>query len=121
MTRTPIRRRVAAVAATALLALGTGALSASPASAAPAGCPSGAACIYGGPNSSGGVTNQYWSRGVHKLYNQVGVHTVFNNQTDDWKFLLCRGSNGEDCDWTFYEGSWTDVDLTPFNSVIVTP
>lgn len=106
----------AAVAATALLALGTGALSAPPASAAPAGCPSGAACIYGGPNSSGGVTNQYWSRGVHRLCNQVAV-----NQTDDWKFLLRRGSNGEDCDWTFYEGSWTDVDLTPFNSVIVTP
>ncbi|MEV4787108.1 hypothetical protein AB0K53_16925 [Streptomyces tuirus] len=67
------------------------------------------------------MTNHYWSRGVHKLYNQVGVQTVFNNQTDDWKFPLCQGSNGEDCGWTFYEGSWTDVDLTPFNSVIVTP
>ncbi|MFM9592866.1 hypothetical protein ACKI1J_43740 [Streptomyces scabiei] len=121
MTRTPIRRRVAAVAATALLALGTGVLSASPASAAPAGCPSGAACIYGGPNSSGGVTNQYWSRGVHQLRNQVGLHTVFNNQTDGWKFRLCHGWNGEDCDWTFYPGAWVDVDLTTYNSVIVTP
>ncbi|CAL9615741.1 hypothetical protein SUDANB6_05745 [Streptomyces sp. enrichment culture] len=121
MVRTSIRSKAAAVAATVLLALSTGVLSASPASAATNGCPSGAACIYGGPDFSGGVTNQYWSRGVHKLYNQYGVHTVFNNQTDGWKFLLCRGSNGDDCDWIFYEGAYWDVDLTPYNSVVVTP
>ncbi|MCX4908510.1 hypothetical protein [Streptomyces sp. NBC_00878] len=121
MKRMRIRSKAAAAVATALLALGMGVLSASPASAAPTGCPSGAACIYGGPNASGGVTNQYWSRGVHRLYNQFGVHTVFNNQTDGWKFKLCKGSNGTNCDWTFYQGAWWDVDLTPYNSVIVTP
>ncbi|MFF8269663.1 hypothetical protein ACF059_20055 [Streptomyces sp. NPDC016562] len=124
MSGTSVRTKFAAVAATAIMALGTGVLAAAPAEAAtsaPSGCPSGAACIYRGPGGSGGVTNQYWSRGVHKLYNQYGVHTVFNNQTDGWKFILCHGSNGDNCDWTFYPGAWADVDLTSYNSVIVTP
>ncbi|MET8977146.1 hypothetical protein ABZX85_16135 [Streptomyces sp. NPDC004539] len=123
MTRTSIRGKAAALTAAGLLALGAGVLTASPASASAddLGCPSGAACIYGGPNFSGGVTNQYWSRGTHRLYNQLGVHTVYNNQTDGWKFILCKNSNGTDCDWTFYQGAAWDVDLTPYNSVIVTP
>ncbi|MET9855734.1 hypothetical protein ABZY57_22670 [Streptomyces sp. NPDC006450] len=107
------------MAVTGVMALGTGVLAASPAQAA--GCASGSACIYGGANWSGGVTNSYSVKKVYKLYNQNGVHTVFNNQTDGWKFILCRGSNGDYCDWEFGAGSWWDVDLTPYNSVIVTP
>ncbi|MFD3805140.1 hypothetical protein ACFWSF_31270 [Streptomyces sp. NPDC058611] len=121
MTRTSFRTKFAALAATGVMALGTGVLAASPAQAATNGCASGAVCIYRGANWSGGVSNSYWARGTHRLYNQNGVHTVFNNQTDGWKVWLCKGSNGDRCDWLFGPGVARDVDLTPYNSIVVTP
>ncbi|MFD3676119.1 hypothetical protein [Streptomyces sp. NPDC058613] len=121
MTRTTFRTKSAALAAAGVMALGTGVLAASPAQAATNGCASGAVCIYRGANWSGGVSNSYWSRGTHRLYNQNGVHTVFNNQTDGWKVWLCKGSNGDRCDWLFGPGVARDVDLTPYNSIVVTP
>jgi hypothetical protein len=47
------------------------------------GCPYGAVCIYPRDKgwNNGKPSNVYWSYGVHKLYNQIGNHYVFNNQS----------------------------------------
>ncbi|MEU3772188.1 hypothetical protein AB0F11_03045 [Streptomyces sp. NPDC032472] len=49
------------------------------------------------------------------------MHTVFNNQTDGWKLWLCKGSNGDRCDWLLSAGAATEADLGPYNSFVLTP
>ncbi|MEU6758293.1 hypothetical protein [Streptomyces sp. NPDC046685] len=121
MSRTSIRTKLAAVAATGVLALGTGVLAASPAQASATGdtyknCSYGAGCIYAGANWDG-WPKEYFSRGTHKLYNQYGTHRVFNNQSPNWYVKLCRNSDGTNCDITISPWHYRDVDLGPYNSV----
>ncbi|MFG2342299.1 hypothetical protein [Streptomyces yangpuensis] len=121
MSRTSIRTKLAAVAATAVMALGTGVLAASPAGAAAAGdtyanCSYGAGCIYGGANWNG-WPKEYFTRGNHPFWGQYGVKRVFNNQSPGWYVQLCRNGNGTNCDITIAPWTYVDVDLTPYNSL----
>ena len=47
------------------------------------------------------------------------MHRVFNNQTDDALAVLCKGSNGGGPFITpaLDENEYTDVNLTPINSI----
>ncbi|MFD9728555.1 hypothetical protein [Streptomyces sp. NPDC059072] len=121
MARTSLRTKLATVAAAGVMALGTGVLAAGPAQAAGSwhGCPSGAVCIY--PRDAGWnndrPSNVYWD-GVYKLYNQVGMHFVVNNQTDGWVDRICYDSYGSSCDsYVQPPGTTWWVDLTPMNSI----
>ncbi|WP_405491139.1 hypothetical protein [Streptomyces sp. NBC_00096] len=121
MSRTSMRTKLAAVAATGVMALGTGVLAASPAHATswPHGCPSGAACIY--PQDKGWNNDQpsniYWE-GVYRLYNQEGTHFVVNNQTKGWKVRLCFDSQGWNCDaYVQPPGTTWQLNLSPMNSI----
>lgn len=120
MTRTSLRTRLAAVAVTGVMALGTGVLSASPAAALDT-CPDGYACVYKGDNANTGIREK-WSRyGAHRIYNYYGRHLIENNQTDGWKIWLCRNNNGTNCDFAIYQDHSAVIDMTPFNSVSIEP
>lgn len=88
------------------------------------GCPVGAVCIY--PQGeywkdSKKPTNFYYSRGVHKLYNQFGNHWVYNNQTDGWTVRLCTGSNGTGCGAPIQPDYARNANLSPINSILIEP
>ncbi|MFJ8011807.1 hypothetical protein [Streptomyces sp. NPDC096339] len=123
MSRTSLRTKLAALAATGVMALGTGVLAASPAEAAATAtdCQSGHACIYWGTTFGSGIRNDYWARGTYKLYDLYGRHLVVNHQTAGWKLWLCRNSDGTNCDYALWPGNELVIDMTPFNSVVVTP
>ncbi|MFF1409605.1 hypothetical protein ACFVX6_07385 [Streptomyces sp. NPDC058289] len=123
MARTSIRTTLAAVAATGMLALGTGVLAAAPAQAADGdrwhGCPWEAVCIY--PQDAGWNNDRpsavYWD-GVYQLYNQEGWHFVVNNQSDKWVDRLCYDSWGNNCDsYVQPAGTTWMVNLSPMNSI----
>ncbi|MER7730955.1 hypothetical protein ABTX80_08730 [Streptomyces erythrochromogenes] len=128
MSRTSLRTKLAAVATTGVMALGTGVLAATPAHAAPRppihGCNSGEVCIY--PTDANGnatwngdrPSNRYTRWGGHALYDQYNWHYVVNNQTDRWTASLCRDSAGYTCEnYRIPPGVTYLVDLTPFNSI----
>jgi hypothetical protein len=90
------------------------------------GCPAGALCVYPtsttwntGPESKG----EYYSYGYHNLHAQTGKHLVYNNQYavngNDAGATFCTGSNGTGGPSyeMFARGGYTDIDLTPFNSI----
>lgn len=88
------------------------------ATAAYQGCPSGAVCIY--PNASwngGRPSHVFYSYGGHNLSNQYGVHRVFNNQTGGATASFCWKYNGQDCRSWIPSWYYTDIDLTPINSI----
>ncbi|MFE6282154.1 hypothetical protein [Streptomyces sp. NPDC057877] len=120
MTMFQTLRKAAALAATATAAL---LLTSTQAQAATThGCPSGAFCVY--PQNTGWnndvPSHIYWS-GVYNLSNQVGSHTVFNNQTDGWVVDLCRAYNGVDCPWYMGPGAASTLDITVINSIRLRP
>jgi hypothetical protein len=87
-----------------------------------AGCPYGAVCVYPGAGWNGGhPTYVFYSRGPHLIYNQYGVHRVFNNQYGGWQSYLCKNSNGTNCPWFDDQYEYTDYNLTPINSILLTP
>ncbi|WP_346268220.1 hypothetical protein [Streptomyces sp. SCUT-3] len=87
-----------------------------------AGCPSGYVCIYQGASWNNGVTeHKYYTYGAHNLVNEYGTHRVFNNQTGDATVQLCRGYNGVDCGSKIKPWTYVDVDLTPYNSIKLSP
>ncbi|MGW6707562.1 hypothetical protein ACWGDE_22100 [Streptomyces sp. NPDC054956] len=120
MSRTSLRTKLLAMAATGVMALGTGVLTASPASALDQ-CPDGYACIYWGATADSGIRNWYYKYGAHRIYSYTGRHLVENNQTDGWKIWLCRNTNGTNCDFAVYQDHTAVVDMTPFNSVSLEP
>lgn len=83
------------------------------------GCPYGAVCIYPRDKgwNNGKPSNVYWSYGVHKLYNQVGNHYVFNNQSGGAGVWLCKGSNGTSCVDHIAAYTFGNKNLTPINSI----
>ncbi|MFF4848169.1 hypothetical protein [Streptomyces sp. NPDC001194] len=125
MSVTSLRTKLAALAATGVMALGTGVLAASPATASDQvfyGCASGDACIWGaGAPLETGPTNAYRQARTYNLSNQNNYHYVKNNQTGGWKFKLCTGWNGTGTCYTMSQDELWWVDLTPINSVVVTP
>jgi hypothetical protein len=86
------------------------------------GCPYGAVCIYPQDKgwNNGQPSNVYWAYGAHKLYNQVGNHFVFNNQSGGAGVWLCKGSGGTDCPSYLGAYVYTNYNLTPINSVNLT-
>ena len=83
------------------------------------GCPYKAVCIYPRDKgwNNGHPSNVYWSYGVHKLYNQVGNHIVFNNQSGKAGVWLCKGSNGTNCPSYLKPWTYHNFNLTPINSL----
>ncbi|MFB6521323.1 hypothetical protein [Streptomyces sp. NPDC056401] len=123
MSRTSLRTKLAAWAATGVMALGTGVLAASPAEAAATGgtyanCDYGAACIYGDASWNGWPL-EYYSRGNHPFNVRDGYHRIFNNQSPGWYLYLCRNGNGTNCDRMLPPWGYDDVDLTPYNSLLI--
>ncbi|MFF3214818.1 hypothetical protein ACFYYB_29795 [Streptomyces sp. NPDC002886] len=120
MSRPSLRRKLATWATAGVMALGTGVLAASPASASDQ-CPNGFACVYWGTTLDSGIRNMWNRYGAHKIYFYSGRHLVDNNQTDGWKIWLCRNNNGTNCDFAVYQDHRAVVDMTPFNSVSLEP
>ncbi|MCP3755236.1 peptidase inhibitor family I36 protein [Streptomyces sp. TBY4] len=79
MTRTSLRTKLAAVAATGVMALGTGVLAASPAEAAVA-CPYEYFCAYPEPNF-GGTPIMTWQCNDVRAMPWYGTGSWINNQT----------------------------------------
>jgi hypothetical protein len=85
------------------------------------GCGNGVVCIY--PNASwnnGNPSNFYYQYGVNPIYNQYGVHRVFNNQYGSARVWFCTDANGQNCTWSLGPYTYTDIDLTPINSLLLT-
>ncbi|MFE4264260.1 hypothetical protein [Streptomyces sp. NPDC056883] len=120
MGRTSLGAKLAAVAATGVMALGTGVLAASPAQAVATYCPSGYACIYWGTTEASGIRQSWKYAGVYKIYGYDGNHLIKNNQTDGWKIWLCHNTNGTDCDGV-WPGQSVVLNMTPYNSVSIEP
>jgi hypothetical protein len=118
-----IAKAATAVAFTAGLLATAGATGAQaqPATSTYEGCPAGYVCIY--PNASwnsGHPSELYLSYGGHNLSNQYGVHRVFNNQTGGAHVYLCKGTGGTNCVFRIDAFVYSDYDLTPINSVLLT-
>jgi phospholipase A2-like protein len=121
------RTSAATFAAVALLA-GGASVAATPAGATgPSlhGCPYGAVCVYpqnrglnGGHPEPGGV---YFSYGAHNLRNQLGNHTVVNNQYAGAVYRLCFGYGGSQCGRLVPPGRTVTYDLSPINSIVLAP
>lgn len=94
---------------------------AQPASGTYAGCPYGYVCVYPNASWNNGHPSYLWKDyGAHKIYNQYGTHRVFNNQYGGAHAYLCKGGDGTDCVFRIDEFNYTDYDLTPINSVLLT-
>ena len=86
------------------------------------GCPSGAVCIYPSDSwANGNPTYVFYSYGAHQIYNQYGEHRVFNNQTGGAYALLSPSSDGSEWGPVVQAGHWSDINLTPINSVDLFP
>lgn len=86
------------------------------------GCPEGAVCIYTGDSWNGGNPEHiYWSYGAHKLYDEYGKNRVYNNQTGDATVSFCTGSDGTNCGSTIHADHYGGRDLTPINSIRLSP
>ncbi|WP_238937225.1 hypothetical protein [Streptomyces clavuligerus] len=95
-------------------------LASSPAHAAVdyAGCRSGYVCIY--PDASWNNSrpeHDYYTYGVHQLYDEFGVHRVFNNQTGGAVVRLCTDRAGRNCTASMGAFLYEDINLTPYNSI----
>lgn len=86
------------------------------------GCPRGAVCVYPSDSWNGGNPSYvFWSYAAHKIYNQYGSHRVYNNQTGGAGAYLCENGNGTSCAYYIPAGTYNDYNLTPINSVKLTP
>ncbi|MFI5759344.1 hypothetical protein ACIA8F_00130 [Streptomyces sp. NPDC051563] len=122
MSRTSVRTKLAAGAATGVMTLATAILGAGSAQASPSDCPVGSVCIYG---QGTGWNDIIWSRsaaGTYNLSNMEGDHVIYNNQTNGWKFWTCTGYNGTGCSTGYLPaGTYMVKNLSPINSVKITP
>lgn len=78
-------------------------------------CRDGYVCIYaqndGWPGTTESPTDVYYAYGVYQLYDQYGLHWVYNNQTDNAGVWLCTGSYGTNCIW--YIGAMGIIPISP--------
>ncbi|MCX4779776.1 peptidase inhibitor family I36 protein [Streptomyces sp. NBC_01264] len=97
MTRTSLRTKLAAVAATGVMALGTGVLAASPTQAATAAadCPYTYFCAYEGPNYTGRSIKMWQCSDVRWIPWAGTNGSWINNQTPGTRavFSLSNGSS----------------------------
>lgn len=124
------KRRIAGAAAAFTIAA-AGVATFGPVSSAYAatyGCPSGWTCVYSGPNpATSRIDAEFFSYGAHNLSNEYGTHAVYNNQTGGAGAYLCTGYNGVNCTnnglitYDVPAGLFLDVDLSPVNSILLTP
>ncbi|WP_371616933.1 hypothetical protein [Streptomyces sp. NBC_00454] len=124
MKRMSIRTKLGAAAATGMLALGTGFLVAGPAQASDhevEGCPSGFACIETEGWDSTTVSLKWDKAGTYNLSGQENGHWILNNQVQNWKFKLCTGYGGSGTCEDMGIDVWRFRNLSPINSVIVSP
>ena len=85
-------------------------------------CQEGFACFYPGTGWNGGHPTQEWyNYGTYRIFNWTGNHRVFNNQTGGAVFWLCTDDYGNNCPKRFAEDQSGVVNLTPYNSVKLTP
>ncbi|MDQ1047234.1 hypothetical protein [Streptomyces sp. V4I2] len=121
-------RQLGVVLTAAASLLGLGLATSSTAQAAPtgtqdyAGCVTGRVCIY--PNAGWNNNNPehwYYTYGVHQLYDEYGVHRVFNNQTGNATARLCVNRDGTNCTSKIPPYTYSDIDLTPYNSIRLDP
>jgi hypothetical protein len=115
-----------AFAAVAIMATATASASAATASASAAtyqGCSPGYVCIY--PENAGWNGGQpshtYYRYGAHNLSGQYGIHRLFNNQTGGAGAYACTGYNGGGQCWRLNTNNYWDINLTPINSIVLTP
>jgi hypothetical protein len=99
------------------------------------GCPLGYACIYpvnaGWNNGHPEARGFFYTYGTHVLSNEFNTHRVFNNQTGSALVYLCYHADGTDCDGPLctygddggllYGYNYVDTNMTPYNSIKLTP
>ncbi len=87
------------------------------------GCPAGYVCIY--PQNAGWNGDhpslKYYNYGVYQLHNQFGTHYLFNNQTSGAWVWLCTDWNGNNRAGRYASPALYVVNLTPINSIRLTP
>ncbi|MFC8517638.1 hypothetical protein [Streptomyces sp. NPDC057257] len=87
-----------------------------------AGCDDGYVCLYVGASwNNNSPEHTYYTYGVHKLYDEYGTHRWFNNQTGSATTRLCVNSDGTNCTSKLLPYNYTDIDLTPYNSIRLDP
>jgi hypothetical protein len=125
-TRSRLGKVLAAVGATATVAVVLSAGTAGAATAAtphqPAlrgGCPSGNVCVYSGTSESGSSTN-YYRYGSYNFSDMFGDHLIVNNQTGGAGFRLCTAYGGQNCGARKGPGRYIE-NLSPINSILVEP
>jgi hypothetical protein len=88
-------------------------------------CRVGYACIYRDEDLSGHEIPEhtYYYYGVYQLHNETGMHMITNNQYGGAAIKLCTDWNGHNFPTTvnFDNGGGGDFDLTPINSIVLTP
>lgn len=85
-------------------------------------CQPGYACFYPGTGWNGGHPTQEWyNYGTYRISGWYGRHRIFNNQTGGALFWLCTDDFGKTCPMHFRADYSTVVNLTPINSVKLTP
>ena len=91
--------------------------------AASHGCPLGYVCVY--PANSGWNNNRpslrFYKYGAYNFVNQFGNHRVYNHQWGGASATLCLGYNGNRCTNHLAAGRVADVNLTPVNSIVLSP
>lgn len=95
MSRTSLRTKLAAVAATGVMALGTGVLAASPTQAAAGDCPYTYFCAYEGPGYTGNFVKMWQCSDVRWIPWTTTNGSWINNQTPGTRarFDLSNGSS----------------------------
>src|SRR5689334_3211673 len=119
MSRAAAALALAAAAVTTVGTTGAHAAAASPATSWN-GCPLGAVCIFPqnvDPGQSPTPEAVFWSYGPHNLSNEVGMHWVYNFQTQDAHATFCGGYNGTSCGYSLPAFTGINADLTPVNSI----
>lgn len=84
-------------------------------------CADGYVCLYSNTTAleEGNWALRYYTYGVHPFYNEYGEQWLDNNQTGGAVFRLCYNSNGTNCTGPYAPGYAYEVDLTPFNSIVL--
>jgi hypothetical protein len=111
------------LAAAAVLSLGaaaTATAATTPGGGTYADCAYGDVCIYAGANWNG-TPLSFTTYGAHNLSNEFGVHRVFNNQYGGATVQLCTGYNGTGCGSPIAQYTYRDANLTPINSIVLSP
>jgi hypothetical protein len=116
-------KAMTAVAFAAGVAVTAGATDAQAAGGTYEGCPYTAVCVY--PQDAGWNGGNpsliFYSYGAHNLSGQYGNHILFNNQSGGATAQTCTGYDGVGCQGYLKANTYMTKDLTPINSIKLTP